>query len=165
MALVDTIESASKVRRFFNWLIDKLVLYALVALAVMVALLVGNERVIAWIDNMDRITDFAITYAAVLVYYTIMEGVFGLSIGKLVTGTRVVDAHGRRLTFGKGFLRSLCRLIPFDAISLLLSDDDVRRAWHDSMTRTYVVRRKARNPVGAGSGQGLVSDSTTMSSS
>ena len=26
VALVDTIESASKVRRFFNWLIDKLVL-------------------------------------------------------------------------------------------------------------------------------------------
>ena len=38
--------------------------------------------------------------------------------------------------------------IVVDALSLLLSDDDVRRAWHDSITRTYVVMKpRATAPV------------------
>ena len=162
---VASVESATKVRRFFNWLMDTLVVYALIALAVVMAFLIGDDRVAVWIENMDRLTDYAISYAMAVVYYTIMEGVFGFSIGKLVTGTRVVDEYGKRLTFGRGFLRSVCRLIPFDAISLLLSDDDVRRAWHDSITRTYVVRRKGKAPADDGLLQGVASDSTAMSSS
>jgi len=140
--LVGAVESASKLRRFLNWLIDKLVVYGLIAAALVVALLFGGEVVEQWLDGMDTITDYAISYSAFLVYYILMEGLFGFTVGKLITGTRVVDAQGRRLDFRRGFLRSPCRMIPFDAVSLFLSDDDVRRAWHDSITRTYVVRRK-----------------------
>lgn len=139
--LVHRVESAPKIRRFFNWLVDKLVVLGLIALATMLALLFGDEVVAEWIDNIDTLTDYAITYAVFLAYYALMEGLFGFTLGKLITGTRVVDVQGRRITLARGLLRSLCRLIPFDAFSLLLSDDDVRRAWHDSITGTYVVRR------------------------
>jgi uncharacterized RDD family membrane protein YckC len=163
--LVQAVEAASKTRRFFNWLIDRLAIYGLIFLAIILAYAIGDEEVVVWIDGIDTITDYAITYAAMLVYYTLMEGLLGFSIGKLVTDTRAVDAHGRRLTFWRALLRSLCRLIPFDAFSLLLSDDDVRRAWHDSITGTYVVRRKSATYPDARLLQGLVSDSTTISSS
>jgi uncharacterized RDD family membrane protein YckC len=173
--LVEVVESASKWRRFFNWLIDRLVIYSLIFAVIVLAYAFGGDQVVAWVDGIDTLTEYAITYATMLAYYTIMEGVLGFSVGKLVTGTRAVDAQGRRLTFGRGLLRSLCRLIPFDAVSLLLSDDDVRRAWHDSITDTYVVRRNGRpqSPPQATierelrqrSVQGFtVSDSTTMSS-
>jgi uncharacterized RDD family membrane protein YckC len=161
--LVSRVESATKVRRFFNWLIDKLVVLGLVALATILALLSGNEAVVEWLDNIDTLTDYAITYAMFLAYYGLMEGLFGFTLGKLVTSTRVVDAQGRRITLARGMLRSLCRLIPFDALSLLLSDDDVRRAWHDSITGTYVVRRTQQAHTRAGQGF-TTSDSTTMSS-
>ena len=136
-----SVESATKIRRFFNWLIDKLVVLGLIGLATILVLLLGDEKMAEWIGNMDTLTDYAISYAAFLAYYALLEGLFGFTVGKLITGTRVVDAQGRRITFARGLLRSLCRLIPFDAFSLLLSDDDVRRAWHDSITGTYVVRR------------------------
>ena len=64
-----------------------------------------------WLDNIDTLTDYAITYAVFLTYYGLMEGRFGFTLGKLVTGTRVVDAQGRRITLARGMLRSLCRLI------------------------------------------------------
>jgi RDD family protein len=124
--LVEVVESASKWRRFFNWLIDRLVIYALITAAVALAYAFGGEPLLAWVEGIDTVTDYAISYAMTLVYYTIMEGVLGFSVGKLITATRAVDAQGRRLTFGRSLLRSLCRLIPFNAVSLLLSDDDVR---------------------------------------
>ncbi|MDR6841685.1 RDD family protein [Pseudoxanthomonas sacheonensis] len=160
--LVHHIQSASKPRRFLNWLIDKLAMLGLMVLAAALIGVFGSDAALEWIDGMNKPTEYAIDFAMVLIYYTAMEGLFGLTIGKLITGTRVVDAEGRRLTFKRALLRSLCRLIPFDALSLLISDDDVRRAWHDSITRTYVVskpRVEATHDQGA-----TVSDSTTMSS-
>jgi hypothetical protein len=44
-----------------------------------------------------------------------------------------------RPPFGTMVLRSLCRLIPFEPFSFLGSD---ARGWHDSITKTRVVRKK-----------------------
>ncbi|KAF1712450.1 hypothetical protein CSC70_02715 [Pseudoxanthomonas kalamensis DSM 18571] len=135
------VEAAGKWRRFFNWLIDRLMIYGLAFVGFFVAAYVFGDGVLAWIENIDTLTDFALTYAATFLYYTFFEGLFGFSIGKLITNTRVVDERGDRLSFDRAALRSLCRLIPFDAVSLLLSDDRVRRAWHDSLAKSYVVVR------------------------
>jgi len=118
------------------------------ALGFIVAL-TGNEAAIAWLQNINRITDFLITWVLLVSYYTLMEGTFGFTLGKLITNTRVVDEYGRSPTFWKAFLRSLCRLIPFNAFSLLMSDDETRRGWHDSIPRAYVVNRpRPGMPVG-----------------
>ncbi len=144
------IESAPKVRRFFNWLIDRLSLMAILFMIGFVAALVGGDAAVEWMENIDRVTDIALTWTVLVVYYTLMEGTFGFTIGKLVTNTRVVDEYGRPPSFRKAFHRSLCRLIPFNAFSLLVSDDAVRRAWHDSIPKTYVVMRPR---AGAGVGR------------
>lgn len=138
--LVD-VEPTTKWRRFFNWLIDKLVVLLFGALLGVLAALSGNEAVLAWIDRIDRLTDILLTAAITVIYYAFMEGAFGFTVGKLITNTRVVDEYGRPPGFARAFLRSLCRLIPFDALSLLFSDAEVRRGWHDSLTKTYVIRR------------------------
>ena len=77
-----------------------------------------------------------------IVYYAAFEAMFGVSVGKLVTGTRVVDASGRAPTAVQALVRSLCRFIPFEALSLAFSEDDRARGWHDSLARTFVVRRR-----------------------
>ncbi len=142
------IVSAGRWRRFFNWAIDKLVIYGLVFVGMIVAMLVWGEPAVAWAEDISTLADYVITAVVFLLYYTVMEGLFGFSIGKLITNTRVVDEYGQRLSMGRSCLRSLCRLIPFDALSLLFSDDQVRRAWHDSISRSYVVvRPRAGQPV------------------
>jgi uncharacterized RDD family membrane protein YckC len=135
------IESAAKVRRFFNWLIDNLMTAAWAGvLGVMIAA-VGGDAGAAWLGQTNKLTDWALGAVILVAYYVVMEGAFGFTIGKLITGTRVVDEYGRPPGFARALLRALCRLIPFNAFSLLISDDDVRRGWHDRLSRSYVVDR------------------------
>lgn len=145
-ALVDAtvlwdVEAAGKWRRFLNFLIDYAAAYGLIFAAAFAAALVFGEQVVAWAENIDKWTDILLTIMARFLYYTFFEGLFGFTIGKLVTNTRVVDEQGNRLSLGRAALRSLCRFIPFEPFSLLLSDDDVRRGWHDSLAKSYVVVR------------------------
>lgn len=145
-ALVDTtmlwdVESANKWRRFFNLIIDTMVIYGIFAVVGVIAVAFGFEQVLAWIEGISRIGDILLTAAVRFLYYTLFEGLFGFSIGKLITNTRVVDESGNRLPFGRVALRSLCRHIPFEPFSLLFSDDEIRRGWHDSLAKSYVVVR------------------------
>jgi uncharacterized RDD family membrane protein YckC len=135
------IDSAPKVRRFFNWLIDRLVIMGILFAFGFLVALTGNQAAIERLQNIDRITDILVTWTFMVGYYTLMEGMFGFTVGKLITGTRVVDEYGRAPAFRRTLLRSLCRLIPFNALSLLMSDEETRRAWHDSIPKTYVINR------------------------
>jgi uncharacterized RDD family membrane protein YckC len=143
------IESTSKVRRFFNWVIDELVAMGLGMVLGGLIALTGGEAAVAWLENMSKPMEWAMSAVIIIAYYTCMEGAFGFTVGKLITQTRVVDEYGRPPGFARALLRSLCRLIPFNALSLLISDDAVRRGWHDSLSRCYVVNRpRGGRPVG-----------------
>ena len=72
-----------------------------------------------------------------LLYYTICEkGFKGYTLGKLITGTRAVRDDSNELTFKDAFLRSLCRLVPFEWLS------GFGYPWHDSWTKTMVIRSR-----------------------
>lgn len=151
------IESTAKVRRFFNWLIDKAVIYTGWFVGGGVAIAIFGEPVELWFEGMSRWLDIALGIASAILYYTFMEGAFGFTIGKLITNTRVVDEYGRPPGFGRALLRSLCRFIPFEAFSLLMSEDSVRRGWHDSLARCYVIDRP-RDGAPAGRRRHSISD-------
>jgi uncharacterized RDD family membrane protein YckC len=72
-----------------------------------------------------------------IAYYIVFEALTGRTLGKLVTGTKVVDASGNKPSFGKIVGRNFARLIPFEAFSFLGSS---ARGWHDSLSGTYVVK-------------------------
>lgn len=69
--------------------------------------------------------------------YMISESLLkGKTVGKYLTKSRVLTDEGMvpdALTIIK---RSLCRLIPFDALSFLGSD---AYGWHDSISKTIVI--------------------------
>jgi len=72
-----------------------------------------------------------------LLYYTICEkGFKGYTLGKLITGTRAIRNDGNELTFKDAFLRSLCRLVPFEWLS------GFGYPWHDSWTKTMVIKAR-----------------------
>ena len=51
-----------------------------------------------------------------LAYFPVMEAVFGKSVGKFVTRTRVVDAAGQRPSFVQALVRTLFRLVEVNPI-------------------------------------------------
>ena len=68
-------------------------------------------------------------------YYVILEGMTGRTLGKLITGTKVVNERGEPPSFGQILGRTFSRFIPFEVFSFLAEDG---RGWHDSVPGTYV---------------------------
>lgn len=80
---------------------------------------------------------FIIVIVSYLFYYTLCEKIFkGKTLGKLITGTRAVKYNGEELSFRDAFLRSACRLIPFEVLS------GFGEPWHDSITNTMVIQTR-----------------------
>ncbi|WP_395750009.1 RDD family protein [Prosthecobacter sp.] len=137
--------SAGGGKRFLNFIIDRVAIIGLFfVFAVIVGLLEGMGVIHGFVDNLEDIStleDIAYTAVASIVYYTFFEGLFGRSLGKLITGTKVVTVSGEPLTFGNALMRSLSRIVPFEPFSFLGSGVDT--GWHDSWTSTRVVDLRA----------------------
>lgn len=132
---------ASGGSRFLNYILDIVVIIALIfalsfIFAVLASLLDLNEFLL-WMGNLSDWEGQLIFVVISIFYYSLTEGLFGRSLGKLITGTVVVDENGEKPSFGIILKRTLCRLIPFDGFSFLGS-----RGWHDSISNTYVVNKK-----------------------
>jgi uncharacterized RDD family membrane protein YckC len=83
----------------------------------------------------------------VVLYYVLLEGLFGRTLGKLITGIRVVDAEtGGRPGLLSAFVRTLLRLI--DGIFaylvgfIVVVNSERRRRLGDMAARTLVVRAR-----------------------
>lgn len=141
--VLDDTVLASAGARFLNYIIDLIFfVIILIAIGVLIGILIalfGLAGLELWVDNLGDLGWNIIVVVVSVVYYTLLEGLFGRSIGKFITGTIVVDENGEKPTFSTAFKRSLCRLIPFDAFSFLGG----ARGWHDSIPNTYVVSKKA----------------------
>ncbi|MES2575130.1 MAG: RDD family protein [Bacteroidota bacterium] len=136
---------ASDGDRFLNCILDLIfvfVTFFLFSLAIVIVGNIFNWDIYSIWDNFFT----SYTYSALLVLlmfsYLVLEWLFGRTFGKLITGTVVVNEKGLKPDFGAIFIRTLCRLIPFDALSFLRKSG---RIWHDSISETYVVNKKALN--------------------
>lgn len=126
---VDHYGDASHGQRFLNLLIDSFALqvWQLVLLMPVIVLAGDQAEAFTW----------PVVFAAYFTYYAGLEGLFGRTVGKLVTGTRVVrivDACPPTWTQILG--RTASRWVPFEPFSFLGSE----RGWHDVWTKTHVVR-------------------------
>ena len=70
-------------------------------------------------------------------YHLIMESVWQVTLGKLLTGTKVVDRLGNKPSFWKILGRTACRIIPFEWISFLFHGHPI--GLHDQLSGTLVV--------------------------
>ena len=80
----------------------------------------------------------------VLAYYIVLEGWFGRTAGKLVTGIRVVDDNGNRPGFVSALVRTLLRLIDgifaYLVAFIIVVNSSRRRRLGDMAAKTLVVR-------------------------
>lgn len=143
-AFVLDLALASTKQRFLNYFIDMIIIYLVV---LVIAFVLSIAMALFAPDEFERINateseltlfSYALAILIVVSYYTFMESVFGFTFGKLITGTRVVDKHGKIPGTRSIALRSVSRLVPFEAFSFL---GTVPRGWHDTWTDTWVVRK------------------------
>ena len=123
--LAQPFELASQGKRFLNYLIDQVVLFVLIniasfALGVVLAIVAGPEVIETTPEPLFWL--YGLLIAAI--YYIFFEAVTGRSIGKMLTGTRVVN-------------EDFARYIPFEPFSFLGGNKPV--GWHDSLSKTRVA--------------------------
>ena len=116
--------------RFANFFIDNIMR------AILGVVITG---VVAAIGGPDRSGGLALVLllSSMLGYYIILEGAFGRTIGKFITGTRVVRFDGYKPHLPQIIGRTFARFIPFEAFSFLGGSGN---GWHDSLSGTRVVR-------------------------
>lgn len=141
-------EDASTGQRFFNYLIDGILMqYGLGFLTgILLAefLLLVSPETAYEIFGEERTTGYALlgfyllSIFNYLIYYTFCEKVFkGYTLGKLITGTRAIREDGKELTFKNAILRSLSRMVPFEPFSAFGG-----YPWHDTWTKTKVIKSR-----------------------
>jgi uncharacterized RDD family membrane protein YckC len=138
------IDSASGGKRLANLIIDRIVLYLFFVVLGVVIGIFSPDTMNTVIEQENtpafKIIDFFISIMVGLTYYIGFEAATGRTIGKYVTGTKVVDNYGKKPDTSTIIARSLCRLIPFNAFSFLNSKSS---GWHDSISKTRVVNVKS----------------------
>jgi uncharacterized RDD family membrane protein YckC len=131
-----TFEYASAGQRFVNYLIDLIIFYVLMFI---VGIFIGIAAV-AGLASIESVAVTILTYvfaiAFFLLYYTLLEGSKGKTLGKLVSKTKVVTEDGTPMTYSKAFVRSLSRLVPFEPLSVFFG----LKMWHDQWTNTMVIK-------------------------
>jgi len=129
-----TLEPVSPGIRFANFIIDLIVFYGLCFVVGFVwGLIAVFVLDTSYINNISSFLLAVLTYIA---YYTIGEGFFGRTLGKLATRTIVLRDNRDKINFKDALLRSLCRCIPFEILSGF-----GYKPWHDQLTRTMVVKK------------------------
>jgi uncharacterized RDD family membrane protein YckC len=147
--LQDNFIDATLGQRFLNWLIDNLLMQY--GLGYLTGTLVGYLLAAFFPEYIMRIIErggensfdlifigYLIAIFNYLIYYTICEKAFkGYTLGKLITGTRAIRTDGSELSFKDAILRTVSRIVPFEALSAF-----GRKPWHDSWTNTRVIKSR-----------------------
>ncbi|MCX8531425.1 RDD family protein [Chryseobacterium luquanense] len=138
-----TITDTPKWQRFFHWIVD-LTVMSLLATPFVITLgysmmnsefLARNETLAMFLESRWALYFLVIIF--IFIYYPVSEILFGSSPAKFLTESRVVSSKVESPDSSTIFLRTLCRNIPFDAVSFFW-----KRGWHDSLSETYVVKEK-----------------------
>ncbi|MBG6130739.1 putative RDD family membrane protein YckC [Aquimarina sp. EL_43] len=127
-------KEASQGKRFTNYILDSICILVFgFMFGVVVAFIFPSMLSILETDS--RIIDYGLGFILGMIYYSFFEITTGRTIGKLITGTKVVDEYGNNPDIQTILVRSLCRYIPFNAFSFLGDGS----GWHDTLSKTKVI--------------------------
>jgi len=130
------VQLAGRGRRLANLMLDSVFAGLLFAVLQAAAGLAGHPDSLR---GHDWAANQLMTSAFSVLYYFVQESLWGVTLAKLITGTRVLTETGGTPSARQILGRSLARLVPFEPFSFLGGDPV---GWHDtwSNTRVFVVR-------------------------
>ncbi len=124
----------SSTMRFTNFIIDFVVFIVLV-----LAGSLSLDSVFVTTDsNLILGIGYFMMFLIFMAYYGLSEFYFQKTAGKYVTKTIVVTKDGKKPDATTIIIRTLCRLIPFDRLSFLIT----KNGFHDRFSGTRVIREK-----------------------
>jgi uncharacterized RDD family membrane protein YckC len=123
----------SMLARLCNFLIDSFIIAIIVFVVVLII-----ARFSYSINENDVVYNRVLGFLIYVSYYFLCEISFSSTPAKLITKTKIAD----NLTFNKPsvlkvFVRTLCRLIPFEALTIFFYSDNL--LLHDKISRTTVI--------------------------
>ncbi|PKF74449.1 RDD family protein [Chryseobacterium sp. PMSZPI] len=139
---------SQKWARFANLVIDRIVVLCIfIAFGFFSSLIFAVTgvdfflTVVRKLSEVNRFMDILITSTVYFTYLLLIEYFTkGRSIGKYITGTKVICIDGTESTFRDYFIRNISRFVPFDFLSFLGEN-----GWHDSWSETRVINIKNYN--------------------
>lgn len=134
---LDICQDAKPVLRFINYVVDLLSFYALLVVTILlIALTAYGPQIFAAIDRMSDLLDFVLLHVLYGLYLLIVEGVCkGKTLGKLLTGTRVVSERTQAFGWRDALGRGAMRMIPLEYFTACTG-----APFHDQWTATRVVK-------------------------
>lgn len=129
----ESLSPAGAGARAANYILDRLIY-----LSFMVVIYLNPGRLMEFDPKEDKVIWFCISMAYLLIYFTLFEYFTGRTPAKFLTGTKVLTEDGGEPSFVTILIRTLCRMIPFNQLSIFF----FKRPWHDSLSKTMVVNYK-----------------------
>lgn len=120
--MTNRMDKVDKGTRVLNYIID------MVAISLLTQIIV-----ILILNRTDPSVLFFLIY---FLYYLVFESLAGRTLGKLVTGSKVVDRKNEKPNFFRIFFRTLLRFNPFDWLSYAFGQV---QGTHDTLSRTKLV--------------------------
>lgn len=144
LRIVDT-NRATKWQRLANFIIDRIIFtssfFIIGSLGVIIDTILGIQYFTELFSNfagINKALDILITAILYFLYTFLLEYFTkGRTIGKYITGTKVMTTDGQVPTAYEFFIRNISRLVPFDILSFLGEN-----GWHDSWSDTRVINVK-----------------------
>jgi uncharacterized RDD family membrane protein YckC len=131
--------------RIINYIIDTIsyfiiCLFLLFLSGVAYRLFDSEELLLSFEAGVTTLKGFFSWFAVWLFYYFFMEATFQKTIGKFVTGTKVVTKNGSKPDFIKVLIRTLIRAVPLGFLSM--NENRLGIFWRDIASGTYVIDTK-----------------------
>jgi uncharacterized RDD family membrane protein YckC len=126
-------------KRFANHVIDTIFFYVMAFIMGVLyglVMLMNDPDFLATVEEDNLLAQYVIAFIGYFIYYFTFEALTGRSLAKLITKTKVIDQNGEKPDYATIAIRTLCRMIPFDALSFLFYQDS---GWHDRLSKTSVV--------------------------
>ncbi|MBW7675953.1 RDD family protein [Chryseobacterium chendengshani] len=141
---------ASKGLRFANYFVDLFTFYILFTCAFLMLLTI-SPAFNSWISNINSITDRLLSIVCYVVYIFIIESVTGgRSLGKLITGTKVIMIDGSKPSVSNFFIRNITRgIILIDQLSFF-GETGLHDSWSDTRVisiKNYEAEKQVRTDI------------------
>jgi uncharacterized RDD family membrane protein YckC len=144
-------------RRFFAFLVDKVILYFVSLFLFLIGLLAldlgGVSLSLITVATGDLpcgmglfiVIYFFTTILTGMIYFTWFHGTAGQTPGKMLLRVRVIQVSGEEMTIGVAFLRCVGYLISalfFWLGFIWIAFDQRKQGWHDKIAATLVIRMR-----------------------
>jgi uncharacterized RDD family membrane protein YckC len=148
MANTNQIDWTHWIYRLIAIIIDGIIIAiptAIINFIISAALVLSIEN-LWWFAWGSWIVSLLIEGVLMLLYFIILEIMWGATIGKRVMGLRVQTVQGQKVTFGKSFIRNVSKifgpLIILDWLIGIVTEGDKRQKFTDRIAGTTVVSTK-----------------------